>query len=119
MPSELLNLIYKYPMKELIELIESAYCWEGGANAKLVSNEPKSAIMVFDVHGVSTVEHTGDVNGIYGQVSELRGKSVEHGGFKYTITSATCDHYDREQIGDGDYEVVVSGKVTVTKPLIK
>jgi len=101
-------------MEKLIELIENAYCWEGGARAKrLPSDNP--FILNFSVSGSSTVEHSGDTDGICSQVRDLRGKTIIDNGVIYTIQSATITTKNGERNEDSDYEVYVTGKVSVSK----
>jgi len=98
-------------MKKLIEEIENAYCWEGGANVKVASQLPTQ--IEFDVRGSSTVEHSGDVEGICSQVHDLRGKSFVEDGKTYTIQFANIKTREGERHEDSDYEVSVTGKVLV------
>jgi hypothetical protein len=98
-------------MKQLIEAIESAYCWEGGARAKITSQSPTN--IEFDVRGSSTVEHSGDVDGICDQVRGLRNQSFVEGEQTFTITSATIKTKSGERVEDEDYSVSVDGKVSV------
>lgn len=100
-------------MNKLIKLIENAYCWEGGARAKQLPQTSPDKVE-FNVDGRSTVEHSGDVSGIYGQVGELRGQSVTENGKTYKILDATCKIREGSRSEDDDYEVYVSGKVTVS-----
>jgi hypothetical protein len=114
-------------MNKLIDAIESAYCWEGGASA---THQPKASspnFLVFSVCGSSTCENGGDVDSIRSMVRDLRGQSFTEDNVTYTIESASCEigsrEYERdEDTGeieyDGDFSVSVSGRVTVREKRI-
>lgn len=101
-------------MKAIIEQIEMAYCWEGGARAKVLpSNNP--LVVELSILGSSTVEHGGDVDGIRSQVHDLYGVTTTEDGFIYTVKSARCNLTEDERHDDSDYTVHVSGNVTLSK----
>lgn len=114
-------------MNKIIEAIENAYCWEGGASATHLPKASSPNFLVFSVCGSSTCEHGGDVDNIYGQVRDLRGQSFTEGNTTYIIESASCEigsrEYERdEDTGEidysGDFSVSVKGRVTVREKRI-
>ena len=91
-----------------IKPIEDAYCWEGGATARVDKAEGDTIELV--VSGSSTVEHNGDVDGIRCNVRDLRGQNLD--GF--VVKSATIETQS-DRHGDEDFTVNVKGRVILKK----
>ena len=96
--------------KELIEEAVSAYIWEGMATKKIVENNEEINISVV---GFSTVEHSGDEDGIMSQVSDLVGLKANEDKTEYIIKSSSCEISKEERISSDEYRVKAEGLVTI------
>jgi hypothetical protein len=102
-------------IKETLELIQNAFCWEGYARAEVLPTSTETQIHL-TVTGVSSVEHSGDESGIRDQVSDLRGEVITEDGFEYIVMSSSCRVVRTAfSDGEGDYEVMVTGAVTLSR----
>jgi hypothetical protein len=98
-------------MKNILNQIRDAYCWEGGS--KVIEIHRENDLITLAVEGSSTVEHSGDVDGMCSQVYDLHGVSVTEDGVTYTVKSATIKTQNGNRSEDSDYEVYVNGTVIV------
>lgn len=100
-------------IKQFFSDIESAYCWEGYATVSTVSETDNE--LVLSVRGSSTVEHSGDEDGIKTQVKDLVGETFSEDNFIYKIVNSNVKIEHNERFRDGDYEIYVTGTVKINK----
>ena len=94
-------------MKQVIEEIKEAYCWQGYSAVEQVPSNERN-VLEFSVAGQSSIESPGDVSDIHESVADLTKTSIEVDGFKYTFEKVTCDVSH-----NGPDTVMVSGRVRV------
>ena len=95
--------------------ISMAATWEGGGEATVRS--AKAGIITVAVNVISTVEHSGDVQGIEDQLHRLRTQSwvVKRNRSRYLVevTAVNIGLREGHQEEDCDYEVHATGTVTL------
>ena len=106
--------------------VSSAFTWEGSAGMDDAEQTTVDTI-TFKMTGSALVEHSGDVDGIYSNIRDLRGKTakvtVNDHLYDVKITSAVCEKTERQETerdpdsdydeDGGDYIVSVQGFITV------
>jgi hypothetical protein len=99
--------------KKFFSEIESAFCWEGSARAKIETETDTELIL--KIQGSSLVEHSGDVDGIKSQVDDLKYQAFTEDNIIYTVLQATISIESEQRYSDDDYTVYVSGTVILSK----
>jgi hypothetical protein len=98
--------------------ITCAYIWEGSP-ARHRINKIEEGKIIYDIAGSSSVEHSGDEDGIESQVHDLKKQQAEiiidDKNYSVSCTEASCSisRSNDGDDGDGDYSVVARGTVTL------
>ena len=90
----------------------NAFTWEGTARYYLDHHDEKQ--ITLNIEGNSTIEHSGDKQGIYSNVNDLVGTSTVIDNKTYTIIEAIVDKITtNDHLGDGEENIHVSGLVSI------